>query len=113
MSRRQIYLKRISKVSSLPVLDRVSSEIKFILARLKFCLELDSNFQGKRIVSTLIILPVKNKMYQERNRDRSCQVTSFVTYAKFYQAPRIGILFNNISNYKFQGFSSMISKKSR
>lgn len=57
MSRRQIYLKRISKVSSLPVLDRVSSKIKFILARLKFCLELDSNFQGKRIVSTLIILP--------------------------------------------------------
>lgn len=56
MSRRQIYLKRISKVSSLPVLDRVSSEIKFILARLKFCLELDSNFQGERI-STLIILP--------------------------------------------------------
>lgn len=101
MSRRQIYLKRISKVSSLPVLDRVSSEIKFILARLKFCLELDSNFQGERIVSTLIILPALKIKCQE-NRNRSCQVTSFVTYAKFYQAPRIGILFNNfrITNFK-------------
>lgn len=48
MSRRQIYLKTVSKVSSLPVLARVSSEIKFVLARLKFCLELDSNLQGKR-----------------------------------------------------------------
>ena len=62
-----------------PVLDRVSSEIKFILERLKFCLQLDSNMQGKRIFSTLIILP--------------------------YQVSRIGILFNLQRYFEFQVFS--------